>query len=45
MHNISSGPHIEDKLFEYKIIGHFRYEGGLKPEPVALPLDLWAAAP
>ena len=33
MHNISSGPHVEDKLFEYKIIGHYRYEGGLKPDP------------
>ena len=45
MHNISSGPHVEDKLFEYKIIGHFRYEGGLKPEPTPIPQDLWAAAP
>lgn len=43
MHNISSGPHVEDKLFEYKIIGHFRYEGGLKPEPTPIPQDLWAA--
>lgn len=45
MHNISSGPHVEDKLFEYKIIGHFRYDGGLKPEPelVVIPADLWAA--
>lgn len=45
MHNISSGPHIEDKLFEYKIIGHFRYQGGLKPEPTPIPPDLSAAAP
>jgi len=45
MHNIASGPKIEDKLFEYKIIGHFRYEGGLKPEPTAIPPNLWAAMP
>jgi uncharacterized protein YijF (DUF1287 family) len=45
MHNIASGPKIEDKLFEYKIIGRFRYEGGLKPEPTPIPQDLWAAAP
>ena len=42
MHNIASGPHIEDKLFEYKILGHFHYEGGLKPE--ALPVAEDAAA-
>jgi uncharacterized protein YijF (DUF1287 family) len=42
MHNISSGPHIEDKLFEYKILGHFRYEGGLKPEPPPVVPDFWA---
>ena len=36
MHNISSGPHVEDKLFEYKIIGHYRFEGGLKQEPAPI---------
>ena len=43
MHNISSGPHVEDKLFEYKIIGHYRYDGGLKADAPMLPPDLWAA--
>lgn len=27
MHNISRGPRIEDKLFEYKIVGRYRFEG------------------
>ncbi len=39
MHNISSGPHVEDKLFEYKIIGHYRFEGGLKPETLPAPFE------
>jgi hypothetical protein len=26
-HNIGSGPKIEDVLFEWKIIGHYRYSG------------------
>ncbi len=37
MHNIADGPHVEDKLFEYKIIGHYRYEGGLKLEQMPAP--------
>lgn len=45
MHNISSGPHVEDKLFEYKILGHFRYEGGLKPEPTPAAAAQDATAP
>jgi uncharacterized protein YijF (DUF1287 family) len=44
MHNISRGPQIEDKLFEYRIVGHYRYAGGLKPDLVPPP-DLWAAVP
>ena len=39
MHNISSGPHVEDKLFEYKIIGHYRFEGGLKPDATLAPVE------
>jgi uncharacterized protein YijF (DUF1287 family) len=27
LHNIGSGPQIEDVLFNWKIIGHFRYFG------------------
>jgi len=27
VHNIGSGPQWEDKLFEYKLIGHYRYTG------------------
>jgi len=27
MHNISRGPRIEDKLFEYKIVGRYRFDG------------------
>lgn len=30
MHNIGSGPQIEDRLFDFKITGHFRYTG---PKP------------
>ena len=48
MHNISSGPHVEDKLFEYKIIGHYRFQSGLKPEVVeasAKPADALAGQP
>lgn len=28
LHNIGEGPKIEDVLFEWKIIGHYRYYGG-----------------
>lgn len=27
LHNIGSGPQIEDVLFDWKITGHFRYYG------------------
>ena len=27
LHNIGAGPKIEDVLFDWKIIGHFRYYG------------------
>jgi len=39
MHNISSGPHVEDKLFEYKIIGHYRFEGALKADATPAPVE------
>jgi uncharacterized protein YijF (DUF1287 family) len=28
LHNIGEGPKIEDVLFDWKIIGHYRYYGG-----------------
>jgi uncharacterized protein YijF (DUF1287 family) len=30
LHNIGAGPKIEDVLFDWKIIGHFRYFGPQK---------------
>jgi uncharacterized protein YijF (DUF1287 family) len=27
LHNIGEGPKIEDELFSWKIIGHYRYYG------------------
>jgi len=30
VHNIGAGPVLEDMLFEYKIIGHYRYGAGKK---------------
>ena len=30
VHNIGSGPQWEDKLLEYQIIGHYRYDGASK---------------
>ena len=30
VHNIGSGPVIEDILFDYQITGHYRYYGALK---------------
>jgi len=27
LHNIGAGPQIEDVLFSFKIIGHYRYYG------------------
>ena len=27
VHNIGAGPKLEDVLFQYKIIGHYRYYG------------------
>ncbi len=30
LHNIGAGPQIEDVLFEWKIIGHYRYYGPAK---------------
>jgi len=27
VHNIGSGPKMEDELFSWKIIGHYRYYG------------------
>ena len=36
VHNIGAGTQIEDRLFEWKIIGHYRYfDGKEKAEPVA----------
>lgn len=32
MHNIGLGPQIEDRLFLFKITGHFRYQGR-RPDP------------
>jgi uncharacterized protein YijF (DUF1287 family) len=30
VHNIGSGPRMEDMLFDYKIIGHFRFSGNME---------------
>jgi uncharacterized protein YijF (DUF1287 family) len=30
VHNIGSGPKMEDELFSWKIIGHYRYRGSIK---------------
>jgi len=30
VHNIGAGPQLEDDLFSWKIIGHYRYFGALK---------------
>lgn len=27
MHNIAAGPKIEDKLFDFRIVGHYRFDG------------------
>lgn len=27
VHNIGRGPHMEDVLFDWKVIGHYRYYG------------------
>jgi hypothetical protein len=27
VHNIGRGPELEDMLFDYPIVGHFRYYG------------------
>jgi uncharacterized protein YijF (DUF1287 family) len=35
VHNIGRGPQLEDMLFDYPIVGHFRYVG--KPEPGPRP--------
>jgi len=38
VHNIGAGPQREDRLFEWKIIGHYRYgEGVPVNHPVAVP--------
>ena len=38
VHNIGRGPELQDALFDYKIIGHFRYAGrgapAIHPHPV-----------
>ena len=31
LHNIGRGPQIEDVLFDWKIIGHYRYFGPTRP--------------
>jgi len=33
VHNIDSGPELEDVLFRYQITGHFRYYGALSSGP------------
>jgi uncharacterized protein YijF (DUF1287 family) len=30
VHNIGAGPRVEDMLFDYKIIGHFRFYGNME---------------
>lgn len=32
VHNIGQGPHLEDVLFSWKIIGHYRYFGPTRSE-------------
>ncbi len=31
VHNIGWGPKMDDMLFDYKITGHYRYQGNVKP--------------
>jgi uncharacterized protein YijF (DUF1287 family) len=40
VHNIGSGPKMEDVLFDWKVIGHYRYFG-----PLAAPRNPAAAGP
>ena len=35
LHNIGEGPKIEDVLFDWKMIGHYRYSGSKNPRPIA----------
>jgi len=35
VHNIGDGPKMEDVLFDWKIIGHYRYFGPKPPDPSA----------
>ena len=37
VHNIGAGPRMEDMLFNYKIIGHFRYLGPAKSASGGVP--------
>ena len=37
VHNIGAGPKLEDRLFDFKITGHYRYMGGWSPPPSAKP--------
>jgi len=32
VHNIGAGPKMEDVLFDWKVIGHYRYYG---PQPLS----------
>jgi len=34
VHNIGQGPRLEDVLFDWKVIGHYRYFGPGKPAAV-----------
>jgi len=37
LHNIGSGPQLEDVLFAWKITGHYRYTGPPPPTPTPTP--------
>jgi N-acetyl-anhydromuramyl-L-alanine amidase AmpD len=37
VHNIGRGPELQDALFDYKIIGHFRYAGRAAGSPAIHP--------
>ena len=37
VHNIGNGPKLEDRLFNFKITGHYRYVGGWLPKQKSLP--------
>lgn len=37
VHNIGAGPKLEDRLFDFKITGHYRYTGNWSPPPALRP--------